>query len=119
MPPLPPPVCEWDAAILADDPACVKPPPPTCTHTLTWVNPTEDENGNTLALDALITATLYATLIPLVPQQYDWVEDVSPYSLTWIITGIEREGTWHYELTVSNEYGESLPGNTSRECIRE
>ncbi|MEE8481710.1 MAG: hypothetical protein V3S12_00020 [Acidiferrobacterales bacterium] len=97
-----------------------EPPPPAllCTHTLTWVNPTEDTGGNTLAPDALVAATLYATLIPMEPVQYDWIVDVPPYVLLWAITDIERSGTWHYDLTVSNEAGESLPGSTTKECTR-
>jgi hypothetical protein len=63
--PPPPPVCPWDASILASDPLCVEcpwvsgilesnpicvepPPPPTYSRTLSWTNPTENTDGTPL-----------------------------------------------------------------------
>ncbi len=96
------------------------PPAPPCTHTISWTNPTEDIGGRTLRPDELIAATLYVTLIPFETQVFEEsIVALPPYALMWVITGIEFEGTWQYDLTVSNEIGESDPDSASKECVRE
>jgi hypothetical protein len=97
----------------------VPPPPPpapvTCTVTLSWVNPTLNVNGWDLAPDELTHATLYAAAIPYAPQVWEWMDEIPVYGLTWTIQDVPA-GEWYYELTVSNEGGESDPAFTERTC---
>ena len=100
-------------------PVPVLPPPPepvVCTHTLQWVNPTEDVEGRLLDVDELTAATIYMFSIPMAePEEATMQIGTDPYLLTY--QHRVDPGLWYYRMTVSNEQGESEHSNeVSKEC---
>lgn len=86
------------------------PSPLSCTHTLTWENPTENVDGWPLDSDELTAATIYVFVIPMAePEEAELQIGENPYVL--VHTRTVQAGTYYYRLTVSNEAGESDHSN--------
>lgn len=93
------------------------PPPPTptptpipvvCDMTISWTNPTHrvpDANGYEKPLEAgeLAKLTVYAGRMSMLPvDELAFVMDISEvYILTWTMADLE-EGTWYFEITVTD-----------------
>jgi hypothetical protein len=97
----------------SDGPVVTPPPPPpppvVCVHTLLWVNPTENTDGQALDVDELKKASLYVFRIPMAqPEEVVATHEFDPYILTWILNDVQV-GQYYYRLTVwNNDAGENL-----------
>ena len=87
-------------------------PPPVCTFTFSWTNPTQDTNGRDLEVDELTAATLYQFRFPMAAlEEVELIYDAgNPYTLMWEVRDLQQ-GTYYYTLTVSNAQGESGHSN--------